>query len=68
MDQNEINQRMLKAASLGLTQSLNNRGASDAQIQQALQDYPALLQKRAAVRNNDVLRTVRTAIALASGR
>lgn len=53
---------MIKAASLGLIQSLNNRGCSNAQIQQAVADYPALLQKRASDRFTKVANTVYTAI------
>lgn len=66
MTQTEVAQRMLKAASIGLIQSLNNRGCSDAQIQQAVADYPALLQKRASDRFANVCQVVHAAICGAS--
>lgn len=49
--QQVIAARMQKAATIGLIQSLNNRGYSDAQIKNAAAAYPGLLARRAANRH-----------------
>lgn len=59
---------MQKAATIGLIQSLNNRGYDDARIKNAAAAYPGLLARRVANRHAAVCQKTYQAVMARCGR